>query len=63
MAIVALAVIVVFVAWRVEVRLHPIRRCPACNGSKKNPGSNSQRWGTCSRCSGKGEVRRWGAPK
>jgi hypothetical protein len=34
---------------------HPIRRCPSCNGGKKNAGSNSQRWGTCRRCGGKGE--------
>jgi DnaJ-class molecular chaperone len=53
------AVIAVGVWW-VDVKIHPIRRCPSCGGSKRNS-SNPARWGTCRRCSGKGEVRRFGS--
>jgi DnaJ-class molecular chaperone len=49
--------------WWVDVRLRPIRRCPSCNGSKRSRGSSEQRWGTCRRCKGTGEVRRFGARK
>jgi DnaJ-class molecular chaperone len=59
--IVVIVAIVVIAGWWLDVRRHPIRRCPSCNGSKRNT-SNSQRWGTCRRCGGKGEVRRFGAP-
>jgi len=48
--------------WWFDVQRHPIRRCPRCNGSKRNAGSSQTRWGTCGRCGGKGEVRRFGAP-
>jgi DnaJ-class molecular chaperone len=60
-AVVVIVAIVAVVAWRVDVQRHPIRRCPSCNGSKKNGGSSEQRWGTCRRCGGTGEVRRPGA--
>jgi DnaJ-class molecular chaperone len=50
---------VVVTAWWVDVKRHPIRRCPSCNGSKRNSGSSGQRWGTCRRCGGEGEVRRF----
>jgi hypothetical protein len=40
---------------------YPFRRCPRCNGAKKNAGSNELRWGLCGRCGGKGYVRRFGA--
>jgi DnaJ-class molecular chaperone len=63
MSVVVLIVAGVVVVWWVSVQRHPIRRCPSCNGSKKNAGSNDQRWGTCRRCRGEGEVRRFGAPK
>jgi hypothetical protein len=53
----------IVVAWWLSVQHHPIRRCPSCKGSKKNAGSTSERWGTCRRCGGKGEVRRFGASK
>jgi DnaJ-class molecular chaperone len=53
----------VVVGWWATVQRHPIRKCPACKGSKKNAGSNSERWGTCRRCGGKGEVRRLGGGK
>jgi hypothetical protein len=51
-------------AWRyVDVRRHPVRPCPRCDGSKKNAGSRPTAWGTCRRRGGKEEVRRIGAPK
>lgn len=53
---------VILVGWWLSVLLHPIRRCPACKGSKKNAGSNALRWGLCGRCGGRGEVRRFGGP-
>lgn len=50
------------VAWWVDVHRRPIRRCPSCNGTKRNTGSSTSiRWGTCRKCGGKGEVRRFGA--
>jgi DnaJ-class molecular chaperone len=61
-AVVVIIVAVVVIAWWVDVRRHPIRRCPSCKGTKRNAGSTSLRWGTCRRCDGKGEVRRRGAP-
>ena len=61
--VVVLVAAIAVVAWWVDIQRHPIRRCPSCNGSKKNAGSSSLRWGTCRRCGGKGEVRRFGAPK
>jgi DnaJ-class molecular chaperone len=61
-AVVVIVAVVVIIGWWVDVQRRPIRRCPSCNGSKKNAGSSSLRWGTCRRCGGKGEVRRRGAP-
>jgi hypothetical protein len=58
--VVVLAAAIAVTAWWVDVQRHPIRRCPSCNGSKRNSG-NAKRWGTCRRCGGKGEVRRFGA--
>jgi hypothetical protein len=60
--VLVLIVAAVVVFWWFDVQRHPIRRCPSCNGSKKNSGSTEMRWGICGRCSGKGEVRRFGAP-
>lgn len=57
--IVLFAVIAVAIWW-IDLRFHPIRRCPSCGGSKRNS-SNPVRWGTCRRCKGKGQVTRWGA--
>jgi hypothetical protein len=59
--IVLIVAAVALIGWWVDVQRRPIRRCPSCKGSKRNSGS-SQRWGTCRRCGGKGEVRRLGAP-
>ena len=61
--VVVLVFIVAIVLWWFDVQRHPIRRCPSCRGSKKNLGSTARRWGTCGRCGGKGEVRRFGAGK
>ncbi len=61
--VVVLVAAVAIVAWWIDMQRHPIRRCPSCSGSKKNAGSTSQRWGICRRCGGKGEVRRFGAPR
>lgn len=58
--VVVLAAAVAVAAWWVDVQRHPVRRCPSCNGSKRNSG-NAKRWGTCRRCGGTGEVRRFGA--
>jgi hypothetical protein len=58
--VVVLVVIVVIVVWWIDVRWHPVRRCPSCKGSKRNTGSTATRWGTCGRCGGTGEVRRFG---
>jgi hypothetical protein len=63
MGVVAVIVIVAAVVayCLIERRMHPVRRCPRCGGSKQNFGSNEIRWGTCRRCGGKGEVPRSGA--
>ena len=61
--IVVIAVAVAVTAWWIDVHRHPVRQCPSCKGSKKSGGSNSRRWGTCRRCKGKGELRRFGAPE
>ena len=60
LAVLAVAAVVV-AGWYVDVRWHPVRRCPSCGGSKKNWGSDTRRWGTCRRCGGRGDVRRFGA--
>jgi DnaJ-class molecular chaperone len=60
-AVVVIIVVVVAALWWSTMQRHPIRVCPSCKGSKKNSGSTDQRWGTCRRCGGKGEVRRFGS--
>lgn len=45
----------------IHLRLYPRKRCGLCSGSGKRPGSTSQRFGTCPRCEGKGELPRIGA--
>jgi DnaJ-class molecular chaperone len=44
-----------------SVFLWPFRPCPACQGSGRNPGSNSRRHGQCRRCQGAGRLPRPGA--
>jgi hypothetical protein len=58
---VLIVAIIVIVLWQLEVRRHPIRRCPSCKGSRRNFGSNASRWGKCRRCGGTGKVSRLGA--
>jgi len=48
--------------WWLEVHIHPVRRCPRCNGIRYGHGGTAPRWGPCRRCGGKGFVRRFGAP-
>jgi DnaJ-class molecular chaperone len=62
-AILVIAGAIAITVWWIDVRLHPIRRCPWCHGSKHNVGSGTRRWGTCPRCGGEGEVRRFGGGK
>ena len=62
MAIVVIVALVIAAGWWVDIRVHPFRRCPKCNGKRRNPGSGSWSWGYCRLCGGRGEVRRWGAP-
>jgi hypothetical protein len=61
--LVVLIVIAVAAIWWIDIQRHPVRRCPSCKGSKKNAGSSATRWGTCRRCGGKGELRRFGGRK
>lgn len=64
MSVAVIIVIIAVVYWAYHVRRYPIRRCPACKGTKKNTGNaSSLRWGVCGKCGGKGEVRRFGAPR
>jgi hypothetical protein len=60
---IALVTLVAFAFWWAGVQRHAIRRCQWCNGSGKNAGSSSQRWGTSGRCGGCGNLRRRGAGK
>ena len=58
--ILLLIAIIAVAIWWIELRIHPIRRCPSCGGTKRNS-SNPERWGKCRRCGGTGEIRRFGA--
>ena len=58
MGIVVIVALVIAAGWWVDIRVHPFRRCPKCNGKRRNPGSGSSHWGYCSRCGGRGR----GAP-
>lgn len=58
--ILVILVIIAVGAWWIDLRIHPIRRCPSCGGSKRNA-TNAKRWGPCRRCGGKGEIQRFGA--
>jgi DnaJ-class molecular chaperone len=61
MGIVVIIALVIAAGWWVDLRLHPFRRCPRCNGRRRNEGSTNSHWGYCRRCGGRGEVRRFGA--
>jgi hypothetical protein len=60
---IALVVIVAVLALYAERQWHPTRRCPSCDGTGKNWGSTSKKWGICRRCGGRKEIRRFLAAK
>lgn len=61
-AAVGLALIAVAaVGWLVSLWLWPYRMCSWCNGTGRNPGSNSSRHGLCWRCKGSPRKLRRGA--
>jgi len=48
--------------WRaISLYLWPYKPCGKCEGSGRNPGSNSERHGQCRRCLGAGRRIRLGA--
>ncbi len=57
----SLAVLAAVAGQAVACWLWPLTRCRACQGSRRNRGSNSRRWGRCRRCGGTGERVRIGA--
>jgi DnaJ-class molecular chaperone len=66
MGLLILILVVFVVAWLISLRLHPFRRCPACNGTGRHNGAifgYSHR--RCRRCAGGGRQHRqgvlWGA--
>lgn len=58
---VVVVLVVLAAVWAVRVWLWPFARCPRCEGSGRNIGSNGKRWGTCRRCKGTGRRQRLGA--
>ena len=48
-------------AWLVSLRLWPYTTCSWCDGTGRNPGSNSKRHGLCWRCKGSPRKLRRGA--
>ena len=48
MGIVIIIALVIAAIWWADMRLHPFRRCPKCNGKRRNPGSSNSHWGYCS---------------
>jgi DnaJ-class molecular chaperone len=47
--------------YAVSLYLWPWRPCLKCNGTGRNKGSNSKRFGECRKCQGGGRKRRLGA--
>lgn len=60
MILAALAVLIFGVCWTVSLYAWPYRPCIKCSGRGRNRGSNSRRFGTCTRCGGSGQRRRIG---
>lgn len=52
---------ILLASWLVSLRLWPHTRCSACNGTGRNRGSTSKRYGRCWRCKGAPERLRFGA--
>jgi len=48
-------------SWLVSLKLWPYTTCSWCNGTGRNPGSNSKRHGLCLRCKGSPRKLRLGA--
>ena len=57
----ALLIAVAGGSWLVSLRLWPYRTCSWCNGTGRNPGSNSKRHGLCRWCKGSPRKLRRGA--
>jgi hypothetical protein len=55
-------IVAAFGWWRLSLHFWPYAPCRWCRGRKgNNLGSRRGRWGSCSRCGGKGKRVRWGA--
>jgi DnaJ-class molecular chaperone len=61
MEIIVLLVIGWIASYLVSLKIHPLRRCPRCEGSGEHGGSVwSGSLGSCSRCKGSGRLPRLG---
>jgi len=45
MGIVVIIALVIAAGWWVDVRVHPFRRCPRCNGRRRNEGKHQRALG------------------
>ena len=61
MAVILLALLIAAALWAVSLLKWPFRPCGKCQARGTNPGSSRKRWGTCKRCHGSKQVRRFGA--
>lgn len=59
-SVVAIVVLIAFIAWFVHTRWYPWKVCPRCGGTGKinRFGSAARTWATCPRCHGDKKVRR-----
>jgi hypothetical protein len=48
-------------AYLIDSRLHPYRRCGRCRGTGKRWSWVANAYGDCRRCKGDGQAIRWGA--
>lgn len=60
LAVVALLLLIVL-AYGLDLWRRPFTRCRRCNGTGKVAGSTSKRWGPCPKCTGKPPRYRLGA--
>ncbi|HEX8009280.1 MAG TPA: hypothetical protein VF482_22960, partial [Trebonia sp.] len=61
MGTVLVIAVVVAVSYYVSLRVWPWRNCGRCQGSGRNVGSTSKRYGRCRKCGGTGRQLRRGA--
>ena len=61
MGTVLVIAVVLAVSYYVSLRVWPWRNCGRCNGSGRNAGSTSKRYGRCRKCGGTGRQLRRGA--